>query len=185
MYTDVINTMKKEMDKTASFYEESLKNVRAGRANPQLLDNITFQYYGTETLIKNAASISAQDARLLVIQPWDKTALKEIEKAILASNIGITPMNDGNVIRLPFPELTGERRVELTKDVNEKGEQTKITIRNHRRDAMEKVKKLEKDGEITEDELRKSEKEIQKETDKAIEKIDKISDNKNKELTEV
>ena len=161
MYRDVLKIMESDMKKTVEYFSSSLSTIRAGRANPHVLDGISFSYYGQDTPIKNAATISVPEARLLVIQPWDKSIIKDIEKAVLASDLGITPMSDGNVIRLPFPELTGDRRKELTKDVKSLAEESKITVRNHRRDAMNEVKKMEKASEITEDDLKNAESEIQ------------------------
>ena len=167
------------------FKEEELKNVRAGRANPSLLDNISVEYYGTMTPINQVATINVAEARLLTIQPWDNSVLGEIEKAILKSNLGITPSNDGKIIRLPFPALTEERRKDLVKLVKEYGENAKVAVRNQRRDAMDKVKKMEKKSEISEDELRTAEDDIQKTTDKFVEEIDEISKTKEAELMEI
>lgn len=175
----------KEMGKTIEALQDNLAKVRAGRANPNILDDITFSYYGVETKLNQAATIAVPEARLITIQPWDKNNLDPIEKAILASNIGITPSNDGKIIRLPFPELTQERREELVKEVSELAEQTKISVRNIRRDAMEAVKKAEKNKEITEDDRYAEEEDIQKLTDKKIEEVEKIFEAKKKDLMEI
>lgn len=185
MYTDVIKDLERDMKKSIVAYQEELKNIRAGRANPSLLDNISVEYYGTMTPINQVATINVAEARLLTIQPWDNSVLGEIEKAILKSNLGITPSNDGKIIRLPFPALTEERRKDLVKLVKEYGENAKVAIRNQRRDAMDKVKKMEKKSEISEDELRTAEEDIQKTTDKFTEEIDKISKSKEAELMEI
>ena len=162
-----------------------LATIRAGRANPHVLDRIMVDYYGTPTPLQQVGNISVPEARIIVIQPWDKSMLKEIEKAINMSELGINPTNDGTVIRLVFPELTEERRKELTKDVKKKGEEAKIAIRNIRRDAMDLAKKLEKSSEITEDDLARQTKDIQDLTDHMCEKIDKSVSEKNKELLTV
>lgn len=185
MYNKAIKEAEKKMEKGLVFYKESLALIRAGRANPQVLDKVTFSYYGVDTPIKNAATISVPEARLLVIQPWDQSTLKEIEKAILSSDLGITPSNDGKVIRLPFPELTEDRRKELAKQVKASGEEAKITIRNARRDAMDQVKKMEKNSEISEDDLKVAEEDIQEVTDKYTKKIDEATKLKEKELMEI
>ncbi|MDO5026599.1 MAG: ribosome recycling factor [Tissierellia bacterium] len=166
-------------------YKESLNTIRAGRANPSLVENINFSYYGTDTPIKNAATITVPEARLLVVQPWDASALKEIEKAIIASDLGITPSNDGKVIRLPFPVLTEERRKELVKEVSKRSEQSKVGIRNIRRDLIDLIKKAEKDSEINEDEKKTYEKQAQELTDEFIDKIVEITKAKEAELMEV
>lgn len=166
-------------------YKDNLTTIRAGRANPSLVENITFNYYGTESPIKNAATITVPEARLLVIQPWDLSALKEIEKAIIASDLGITPSSDGKVIRLPFPVLTEDRRKELAKEVNKRAEQSKVGIRNLRRELIDEIKKAEKDSEINEDEQKAFEKKAQELTDEFTGKIDEITKAKEKELMEV
>lgn len=166
-------------------YRDSLTTIRAGRANPSLVENINFSYYGTETPIKNAATITVPEARLLVIQPWDASALKEIEKAIMGSDLGITPSNDGKVIRLPFPVLTEERRKELVKEVSKRSEQSKVGIRNIRRDLIDEIKRAEKESEINEDEKKTYEKQAQDLTDEFIDKIVEITKAKEAELMEV
>lgn len=182
---NLLKSYRNKMDDHIKRYKESLTTIRAGRANPQLVENLTFEYYGTETPIKNAASITVPEARLLVIQPWDAKALKEIEKVIIASELGITPSNDGKVIRLPFPALTEDRRKELVKDVKKRSEQSKVGIRNIRRDLMDDIKKAEKDGELTEDDRKSFEKDAQNLTDEFIKKIDDITKDKEDELLEV
>lgn len=171
-----------KMKKTLESLESSLDSVRAGRANPAVLSQIQVEYYGTPTPIQQIASVSVPDPRTLVIQPWDGSALKGIEKAILASELGINPQNDGRVIRLVFPQLTEERRKELAKQVKKYGEEAKVAVRNIRRDAIEKFKKQQKASEITEDDYKNVEKEVQKLTDDYVKKVDDITDNKDKEL---
>ena len=174
-----------KMHKTHDNLMSELATIRAGRANPHVLDRITVDYYGTQTPLQQVGNISVPEARMLQIQPWDKGMLKEIEKAINLSDLGINPTNDGNTIRLVFPELTEERRRELTKEVKKKGEAAKVAIRNIRRDAMELAKKLEKNSEITADDQSRQTKDIQDLTDHMIEKIDRSVEAKNKELMTV
>ena len=174
-----------KMQKPIEVVVSDFAGVRAGRANAAVLDKITVEYYGTETPIQQVASISTPDARTLVIQPWDGTLLKAVEKALLASELGINPQNDGKVIRLIFPQLTEERRKELTKQVKKYGEGGKVAIRNIRRDAMESFKKKEKASEITEDDLKQAEKDLQKLTDDSSKKIDELLARKEKELMEI
>ena len=178
-------SLKEKMEKTISVYNEKLSEVRAGRANPAILNKVKIDYYGTPTPINQVAGISVPEARLIVIQPWDTSVLKEIEKAILASDIGINPNNDGKVIRLAFPELNEERRKELAKDVRKMAEDAKVAVRSIRREGMDTAKQEQKDGDITEDELKQAENEIQKITDKSIEEIDKILETKEKEIMSV
>ncbi|MCI8346019.1 MAG: ribosome recycling factor [Clostridia bacterium] len=180
-YTNIEERMKK----TINVYEENLAEIRAGRANPAILNKITVNYYGTPTPINQMAGISVPEARLIVIQPWDMSVLKEIERAILASDIGITPNNDGKVIRLNFPELNEERRKDLVKDIRKMSEEAKVAVRSVRRDGIDEFKKMQKDSEITEDELKQAEDQIQKLTDKYVEQIDKITENKEKEIMTV
>lgn len=177
--------LKEKMEKTISVYNEKLSEVRAGRANPAILNKVKIDYYGTPTTINQVAGISVPEARLIVIQPWDASVLKEIEKAILASDIGINPNNDGKVIRLAFPELNEERRKELAKDVRKMAEDAKVAVRSIRREGMDTAKQEQKDGEMTEDELKQAENEIQKITDKSIDEIDKILETKEKEIMSV
>ena len=174
-----------KMDKTISLLTEELAEIRAGRANPAILNKIMVSYYGVPTPINQVAGISVPEARLIVIQPWDASILKEIEKAILASDIGINPNNDGKVIRLSFPELTEERRRELVKDIKKMAEDSKVAVRAIRRDGIDKAKSLQKNSEMTEDELRDAEDSIQKLTDKKIDQIDKILEAKEKEILTV
>jgi len=175
----------RKMEKTLEVLASQFGAVRAGRANAKVLDRITVEYYGTDTPIGQVGSISSPDPRSLVIQPWDTSLLKPIEKAIQLSDLGINPQNDGRIIRLVFPQLTEERRVELTKQVKKYGEEAKVAIRNIRRDAVDMVKKQLKKSEITEDDEKKAEKDIQDMTDKYIKKIDEACAAKEKELMEI
>ena len=174
-----------KMQKTIEVVMSDFAGVRAGRANAGVLDKITVEYYGTETPLHQVASISTPDPRTLVIQPWDGTLLKAVEKALLASDLGINPQNDGKVIRLIFPQLTEERRKELTKQVKKYGEGGKVAIRNIRRDAMEKFKAMKKKSEITEDDLKELEEDLQKLTDKRCKEIDDLTAKKEAELMAV
>lgn len=174
-----------KMEKAIISLEGDLASIRAGRANPAILDKITVEYYGAATPLAQVGTISVPEARTIVIQPWDVTVLKEIEKAILASDIGINPNNDGKVIRLNFPPLTEERRKELSKGVSKRGEEAKVAVRNIRRDAIEQFKKQKKANEITEDDLKDLEDKIQKKTDSFVKKIDEIISAKEKEIMEV
>ena len=174
-----------KMKKSIDSYIYELDSVRAGRANPNVLSRINVDYYGSPTPINQIGSVSVPDARTIVIQPWDSSTLKNIEKAILASDIGITPANDGKVIRLAFPQPTEERRKELKKQVSKLGEDAKVAIRNIRRDAMDKAKDMKKNGEMTEDEQKASEKLVQDVTDKFIKEIDVITSAKEKEIMEI
>lgn len=178
-------TIDERIEKTKSVLKEELNSIRAGRANPSLLDRITVDYYGTETPLKNIANISAPEPRLLLIQPFDPSSIKEIEKAINESDLGINPTSDNKVIRLQVPQLTEERRRDLTKTVKRIGEDSKIAVRNVRREANEDLKKQEKAGEISEDELKRSLEEVQKTIEKAVEDIDNIVNLKEKEVMEV
>ena len=177
--------LESKMDKTISVFEQNLSEVRAGRANPAILNKVSVEYYGTPTPINQVAGISVPEARLIVIQPWDASILKEIEKAILASDIGINPNNDGKVIRLSFPELTEERRKDLVKDIKKIAEEARVSIRSIRRDGMDTAKTKQKNSEISEDEKSDLEDKIQKLTDKYIGEIDKILENKEKEIMNV
>ena len=176
------NRFEEKMNKTISVFEENLSEIRAGRANPAILNKITVNYYGVPTPINQVAGISVPEARLILIQPWDTSILKEIEKEILKSDIGINPNNDGKVIRLAFPELNEERRKEIIKDIKKMGEEAKVAIRSIRRDAIDEAKAMQKNSEITEDDLKNEEEAIQKLTDKKIEEIDKILEAKEKEV---
>ena len=177
--------LNEKMEKTISVFSEKLSEVRAGRANPAVLNKIRIDYYGTQTPINQVAAVSVPEARLIVIQPWDGSVLKEIEKAILASDIGINPNNDGKVIRLAFPELNEERRKEIVKDIKKMAEEAKVAVRNVRREGIDIAKAEQKDGNITEDELKNAENEIQKITDKYIEEVDKVLEAKEKEVMSV
>lgn len=177
--------IEEKMEKSISVFAENLAAVRAGRANPAILNKVKVDYYGVETPISQVAGISVPEARLIVIQPWDLGILKEIERAILASDIGINPNNDGKIIRLAFPELNEERRKELVKDIKKMSEEAKVAIRSIRRDGIDEFKKMQKDSAITEDDLRTAEEDIQKITDKRIAEIDSITTNKEKEIMSV
>ncbi len=181
----IFEEMNEKYAKTLHNFSSELKSIRAGRANPHILDKITVDYYGTPTPINNMANITVPEARLLVISVWDKSALKNVEKAILAANIGITPNNDGNIIRLIFPELTEERRKALVKDLKNNAESTKIVLRNARRDAIEQLKKLQKDSSITEDDLKDFTADVDKALAKQIEDVDKLTKDKEQEILSV
>ncbi|MBG9656853.1 ribosome recycling factor [Bacillus firmus] len=185
MPKQVIADAKERMTKAISAYTRELASIRAGKANASLLDRITVDYYGAPTPVNQLAGVSAPEARLLVITPYDKSILGEIEKAILKSDIGLNPSNDGSVIRLAIPQLTEERRKELVKVVKKESEEAKVAIRNIRRDANDDLKKLEKNGEITEDDLRGFSDDIQKLTDDHISKIDELTKEKEKEILAV
>ena len=174
-----------KMMKSISVFEESLAEVRAGRANPAILNKIKIDYYGTPTPINQVAGISVPEARMIVIQPWDISVLKEIEKEILKSDIGINPNNDGKVIRLNFPELNEERRKEIVKDIRKMAEEAKVTVRSIRRDAIDEAKTMQKNSEISEDELKSAEDKIQKLTDKYVEEIDDLLEKKEKEVMSI
>ncbi|MEZ0537958.1 ribosome recycling factor [Caldicellulosiruptoraceae bacterium PP1] len=180
-----IQLAEEKMKKTIETLKSEFTNVRAGRANPHILDRITVDYYGAMTPIPQTASITVPEARVIVIQPWDVKMLKEIEKAIQKADIGINPINDGKVIRLVFPELTEERRKELVKQVKKLAEEAKVAIRTIRRDTMEEYKKMKKNNEITEDDLKDTENDVQKLHDKYIDQIDKLLQSKEKEIMEV
>ena len=182
---DAVDRAKEKMGNTISVLKQELSGLRAGRANAQVLDRITADYYGTPTPINQMGNISAPEPRLLVIAPYDPSALKEIEKALQKSDLGINPSNDGKVIRLVFPELTEERRRDLVKVVKKKGEEAKVAIRSIRRDANETIKKQKKNGDITEDDQKIMEEDAQKATDASIKDIDKIIADKEKEIMEV
>lgn len=174
-----------KMDKTIAALKSDYAAIRAGRANPQVLDKISVDYYGTPTPVGQLATIAVAEARVLTIQPWDKSVLKEIEKAIQTSDIGINPQNDGSVLRLTFPPLTEDRRKELAKDIQKTAENSKVAIRSVRRDAIEKLKAMKKNSEITEDDLKTGEKEVQKITDGYIKDIETIADAKEKEILSI
>ena len=181
----VFETYKEELEKAIKHYEGELASVRAGRANPHILDKILVDYYGTPTPIQHMANVSVPEARQIMISPWDVSNVKNIVKAIMASDLGITPTDDGRIIRLNFPMLTEERRRELVKSTRKLVEDTKVVCRNARRDAMDELKKLKNDSEITEDEKATYEKEVQKMLDEASVKIDKMMDEKEKEIMQV
>ena len=182
---EVIKKCEEKMTKTCENLDGEFSNIRAGRANPNLLNSIMVEYYGTPTPMQQVGNISVPQPRIIQINPWEKSLLKAIEKAILASDLGITPTNDGTSIRLVFPELTEERRKELVKDIKKKGEAAKVAVRNVRRDANDTLKKMEKSTDITEDERKEGEEKIQKMTDKYVAKIDKSVENKSKEIMTV
>ena len=180
-----LNVYEEKMTKTLESLDREYASIRAGRANPHLLDKITVDYYGSPTPLQQVGNISVPEARMIQIQPWESSLIKAIEKAILGSDLGITPSNDGKVIRLVFPELTEERRKELVKDVKKKGEQAKVAVRNIRRDGMDAFKKQSKAKEISEDVYADLEDQLQKITDKYVAKVDKASEAKRKELMTV
>ena len=180
-----ISEIEERMNKSVSSLESEFATIRAGRANPHILDRVMVDYYGVPTAIQQAANISVPEARMIQIQPWDASLIKEIEKAIMIADLGVMPTNDGKVIRIIFPELTEDRRKELAKEVKKKGEETKVAIRNIRRDANDKVKKLNKDNEISDDELSNIEADIQKVTDKITAEIEKMIDKKTDEIMTV
>lgn len=181
----VFEFCKSKMGKTLDALERDFAAIRAGRANPKVLDKVSVDYYGTATPIAQLASISVPDARTLVVAPWDKSVLKDVEKAIQASDVGINPQNDGSVLRLNFPPLTEDRRKEIAKDIQKMAEQSKVALRNIRREGMDKLKAMEKGGDITEDDLKDGEKKIQKITDGFVKDIDTAADKKEKEILTV
>ena len=185
MYLDIHKEAEEKMKKSISIYKEELQGIRAGRANPVLLDKISVDYYGTNTPLKQVSSISAPEPRLLVVQPWDSNLIPVIEKEILKSDLGLNPSNDGKLIRLPIPMLTEERRKDLVKVVGKSQENAKVAIRNTRREANDLIKKMEKNKELSEDERKSAEEEIQKITDKYIEEVDQITKEKEDELMEI
>ncbi len=180
-----LNVYEDKMKKTISVLESEMKAVRAGRANPAILDKVTVEYYGAQSPLTQIANVSVPDARSIMIQPWDASILGDIEKAILKSDIGITPNNDGKSLRLNFPPLTEERRKELVKGIKKRGEDSKVAIRSIRRDAMEDAKTMKKNGEITEDDVKNMEKDVQKLTDSYVKDIDSVIAAKEKEILEV
>jgi ribosome recycling factor len=182
---EILAEAKSRMDKSIDVLGNNLQAIRAGRANPKLLDRISVDYYGTPTPLTQIGNVSVPEARMMVIKPWEKNMLKAIEKAIQTSDLGLNPNNDGEVIRLIFPELNAERRKDLSKQVKKNAEDAKVAVRSIRRDAIEQVKKLKKDSLITEDDQRKAEEDAQKLTDKAIKEIDTVAAAKEKEIMEV
>lgn len=181
----VMKETEEKMQKTIARLDKDLAAIRAGRANPAVLDKVTVDYYGAPTPIQQMAAISVSEARILVIQPWDMSSLKSIEKAIMASDIGITPTNDGKVLRLAFPQLTEDRRKELCKSIKKYGEDAKVAVRNIRRDAMDKLKAMKKNSELTEDDVKNGEKDIQKLTDHYCDEADKSITAKEKEIMSI
>ena len=182
---DLLKKTEERMGRRIDHLQDEYKSIRAGRANPGVLDKVKVDYYGTPTPINQVASVSVPEARIIVIQPWDASILSKINKAILTSDIGINPQNDGKVIRLNFPPLTEDRRKEIVKDVQKIAEGSKVQIRNVRRDAIEDLKKMKKNGDLTEDDLKDGEKKVQDLTDKFIKKADKICADKQKEIMEI
>lgn len=185
MSSEITKQLENQMKKTINYLRDELSQIRAGRANPMILDRVDVEYYGTPTPLKQLANVSVPEPRIIQIQPYDASVLKEVERAIHAANIGINPSNDGKVIRLIMPMLTEERRVELSRDVKRLGEEGKVALRNERRSSIDDVKKLEKDKEITEDEKVSLEKEVQKVTDDFTAQIDELIDAKTEEIMEV
>lgn len=185
MLSDIQQDATQRMEKAIQALRRDLGTLRAGRATPSLLDKITIEYYGSEMPLNQVANISTPEPRLLVVQPWDKSILGDIERAILKSDLGLTPNNDGNLIRINIPSLTEERRAELVKVVKKTGEETKVAIRNIRRDANDEIKKLEKKGDLSEDDARRGQDEIQKLTDRFIQETDQHVETKEKEIMEV
>ena len=182
---ELIKNTEEKMEKSIDALEREYESIRAGRANASVLDRITVDYYGVPTPIQQMAAVSVPEARTLLIAPWDKSTLKEIEKAILTSEIGINPQNDGTSIRLNFPPLTEERRKDIVKDIRKKGEEAKVAVRNQRRDALDKLKSLKKGNTITEDDEADGEKKIQNLTDKFCKEIDELASAKEKEIMEI
>lgn len=185
MSQEIINDAKQRMDKAVDSLRNDLMSIRAGRANPALLNRVHVDYYGSPTPLNQVAGITTPEARMLVVQPYDKSILSDIERAILKADLGISPSNDGSIIRLAIPPLTEERRKELVKQVKKAAEEAKIAVRNVRRDANDSLKKSEKDGELTEDDLKRFTEEVQKITDTTITKVDEVAANKEKEIMEV
>lgn len=185
MYQPVIKELKENLNKVIDALKNEFSQIRAGRANPALLDRISIDYHGTPTPLQQIASISVPEARLIVIQPWDTSIVGEVEKAILKSDLGITPSNDGKIIRLPFPELTEERRRELIKTTKSISDEYKVSVRSHRKDAIDGIKNLEKNESLPEDQAKQAENEIQKLIDDYNKKIDEVLADKEKELLEI
>ncbi len=185
MIKELMKETEDKMKKVIDVYRKDLATLRAGRATPALLDKIAVDYYGSMTPINQMANISAPEPRLLIIQPWDKKSISDIERAIMKSDLGMTPVNDGNVIRLSVPHLTTERRNDLVKVIRKKAEETRVIVRNMRRDSNDFVKKAEKDSDISEDDAKKAQVDIQKLTDKYIKEIDDVTTGKEKEVMEV
>lgn len=184
-HDDVVKDLKQRIDKTLDDLKKDLTKIRTGRANLAMLDGIRVDYYGTPTPLSGVASLAVPEPRLITIKPWDKGVLKEIERSIKEANLGFNPMNDGELIRLPIPPLTEERRKEIAKQVKSKGEEHKVAIRNVRRDANEALKALQKDKTITEDDLKRTTEKVQKETDAGVAKVDEVVAAKEKEVMQV
>lgn len=185
MIKDIIHSAEDKMTKTLSVLKKELASMKAGRANPTILDRVEVEYYGSMVSISQVANVSAPEPRIILIQPWEKSSLKGIEKAILKSDLGLTPSNDGTVIRLIIPELTEETRKNLVKNVKKSGEEAKVAVRSIRRECNDKVKALKKNSEISEDDMKKAEDDVQKRTDNYIKEIDKILEQKEKEIMTV
>ena len=185
MIKDILSSREEKMQKTLEALKREFASLRAGRATPSLLDKVMVDYYGTPTPVNQVAKVSVPEPRMIVIQPWEKTLMKELEKAILKSELGLTPNSDGNAIRLTIPQLTKERREELKKAVNKKAEEAKVALRNLRRDANEAIKKLEKNKEIAEDDSKKGQEDMQKLVDKYVKMVDSVKAGKEKEIMEV
>ena len=180
-----IKLAEEKMDKALQHLAAEFASIRAGRANPGILDKVTVDYYGTPTPVNQMAAVTVSEARILLIQPWDASMIKAINKALLASDIGITPTDDGKVIRLVFPQLTEDRRKEICKSIKKYGEECKVAVRNVRREAMDKMKAKKKDGELTEDDMKSGEKDVQKLTDKYCDKVDEHVSDKEKEIMSI
>ncbi len=185
MYEDELKTLSEKMDKSINALKSEFTSIRTGQANASLLDRIFVEYYGSRTPVTQVATVSVPEARMLVVQPWDKTLLKEIEKAILQSDLGLVPMNDGNLIRMAIPQLTEERRKELVKVVNKKSEEAKVAVRNIRRDGNVFLKKEEKNSDVSKDIIKDTEDKIQKLTDKKIKEVEAVTERKIKEIMSV
>ncbi|AFV03112.1 Ribosome recycling factor [Dehalobacter sp. UNSWDHB] len=185
MLNEFLNDAEEKMHKTEEVLKKDLASVRAGRANPAVLDKVSVDYYGTPTPINQLANVSVPDPRMITIQPWDKSSIKDIEKAILKSDLGLMPSNDGMVIRLNIPQLTAERRAEIVKTVKKKAEDAKVAVRNIRRELIDEIKQLEKDKTVSEDDSKKGQEKAQKLTDKTVKDIDEILEKKEKEIMEV
>jgi len=185
MLNEFLNDAEEKMHKTEEVLKKDLASVRAGRANPAVLDKVSVDYYGTPTPINQLANVSVPDPRMITIQPWDKSSIKDIEKAILKSDLGLMPSNDGMVIRLNIPQLTAERRAEIVKTVKKKAEDAKVAVRNIRRELIDDIKQLEKDKTVSEDDSKKGQEKAQKLTDKTVKDIDEILEKKEKEIMEV
>ena len=185
MYEDELKTLSEKMDKSINALRNEFTSIRTGQANASLLDRVFVEYYGTRTPVTQVASVTVPEARMLVVQPWDKSLLKDIEKAILQSDLGLVPMNDGNLIRMAIPQLTEERRKDLVKIVNKKSEEAKVAIRNIRRDGNDFLKKEEKNSDVSKDIIKDTEDKIQKLTDKKIKEVEAVTDKKIKEIMSV